>query len=135
MENIDEDKHLQLLDVQGILLSQNNNQTKNIIFSHKDKSLIYNLGSNIVLYNLKKNLKTFLQYFSSDILSIKYIKDDLNILVIISDNKPFPDRQSSADWTAGGPAGAGLRSSLSLPGNGKHRPGCYPNPGGAGRCC
>ena len=90
MENIDEDKHLQLLDVQGIPLSQNNNRTKNIIFSHKDKSLIYNLGSNIVLYNLKKNLKTFLQYFSSDILSIKYVQDDLNILVIISDNKPFP---------------------------------------------
>ena len=90
MENIDEDKHLQLLDVQGIPLSQNNIQTKKIIFSHKDKSLIYNLGSNIVSYNLSKNLKTFLQYFSADILSIKYVQDDLNILVIISDDKPFP---------------------------------------------
>ena len=90
MENIDEDKHLQLLDVQGIPLSQNNIQSKKIIFSHKDKSLIYNLGSNIVSYNLKKNLKTFLQYFSADILSIKYVQDDLNILVIISDDKPFP---------------------------------------------
>ena len=90
MEKIDENKHLQLLDVLGIPLKQNNNRTENIIFSHKDKSLIYPLGSNIILYNLKKNSKTFLQYFTSNILSLKYIQDDLNILVVISDNSPFP---------------------------------------------
>ena len=90
MENLDEDKNLQLLDVLGVPFSQNNNRTKNIIFSHKNKSLIYNLGSNIVLYNLKKDSKTFLQYFSSNILSLKYIQDDLNILIVISDNNPFP---------------------------------------------
>ena len=90
MENVDEDKNLQLLDVLGIPFSQNNIRTKNIIFSHKNKSLIYNLGSNIVLYNLKKDSKTFLQYFSSNILSLKYIQDDLNILIVISDNNPFP---------------------------------------------
>ena len=90
MEKIDENKHLQLLDVLGIPLKQNNNRTENIIFSHKDKSLIYPLGSNIILYNLKKNSKTFLQYFTSNILSLKYIQDDLNILVLISDNSPFP---------------------------------------------
>ena len=64
MENNEEDKNLQLLDVLGIPLSLKNNDTKNIIFSHKDKSLIYTLGSNIIRYNLKNDSKIFLQYFT-----------------------------------------------------------------------
>ena len=90
MEKREENKHLQLLDVLGIPLAKNYKETENIIFSHKDKSLIYPLGSNIILYNLEKNSKTFLQYFSSNILCIKYIQYDFNILIIISDNNPFP---------------------------------------------
>ena len=91
MENNEEDKNLQLLDVLGIPLSLKNNDTKNIIFSHKDKSLIYTLGSNIIRYNLKNDSKIFLQYFTSNILVLKQIQNEnLNILIIISDNKPLP---------------------------------------------
>ena len=87
---MEEDKHLQLLDVLGIPLSSKRNISKNIIFSHKDKSLIYTLGSNIIRYNLKNDSKTFLQYFTTNIASIKYIQDNLNLLIIISENSPFP---------------------------------------------
>ena len=87
---MEEDKHLQLLDVLGIPLSSKRNISKNIIFSHKEKSLIYTLGSNIIRYNLKNDSKTFLQYFTKNIISIKYIQDNLNLLIIISENSPFP---------------------------------------------
>ena len=87
---MEEDKHLQLIDVMGIPLSLRNIKNDNLIFSHRDRSLIYSLGSNIIRYNLKKNSKTFLQYFSSTIAALKYIEDDLNILVVINNNSPYP---------------------------------------------
>jgi hypothetical protein len=87
---MEEDKHLQLIDVMGIPLSLRNIRSDNLIFSHRDRSLIYSLGSNIIRYNLKKNSKTFLQYFSSTIAALKYIEDDLNILVVINNNSPYP---------------------------------------------
>ena len=85
---MEENKQLQLLDVLGIPLnSEHNNQ--NIIFSHKNKTLIYSLGSNIIHYNLKKDSKTFLQYFTSNIALLKIINDSENILLIIT-NSSFP---------------------------------------------
>ena len=91
---MEENKQLQLLDVLGIPLisninTNNNNNQNNIIFNHKEKSLIYSLGSNIIYYNLKKDSKTFLQYFCSNIGLLKLINDSDNILLIIT-NSSFP---------------------------------------------
>ena len=94
---MEENKQLQLLDVLGIPLTSNNNNNtntnnnnnQNIIFAHKEKSLIYSLGSNIIHYNLKKDSKTFLQYFSSDISLFKFINDSENILLVIT-RSSFP---------------------------------------------
>ena len=86
---MEENKQLQLLDVLGIPLNSDNNTNCNILFSHKEKSLIYSLGSNIIYYNLKKDSKTFLQYFSSNIALLKFINDSENILLIIT-NSSFP---------------------------------------------
>ena len=86
---MEENKQLQLLDVLGIPLNSDNYTNCNILFSHKEKSLIYSLGSNIIYYNLKKDSKTFLQYFSSNIALLKFINDSENILLIIT-NSSFP---------------------------------------------
>ena len=87
---MEEDKHLQLLDVLGIPISDDINKNQNIIFSHKESSLIYTYGSNIIRYDLKNNSKTFLQYFTTDIISVKYLPDNLDILIVISDGDPCP---------------------------------------------
>ena len=80
---MEENKHLQLIDTQGVPFhSKLNNNT--IIFSHQKQSLIYSLGSNIIYYNLPKNSKTFLQYFSSDISLLKFLDNSDNILLIIT---------------------------------------------------
>ena len=93
-----ENKQLQLLDILGIpfksnnnpyINNNNNNSHENLIFSHKEKTLIYSLGSNIIDYNLKKDSKTFLQYFSSNISLFKFINSSENILLIIT-NSSFP---------------------------------------------
>ena len=87
---MEENKQLQLLDVLGIpIYSPNKNNQGNIIFNHREKILIYTLGSNIIHYNIKKDSKTFLQYFSSNISYIKFINDLENILLIIT-NSSFP---------------------------------------------
>ena len=87
---MEEDKHLQLLDVLGIPMSNIFNNNQNIIFSHKETSLIYTYGSNIIRYDLRNNSKTFLQYFTTNISTIKYLRDNLNILIVISDGDPYP---------------------------------------------
>ena len=87
---MEEDKHLQLLDILGIPISNNKNTNQNIIFSHKESSLIYTYGSNIIRYDLKNNSKTFLQYFTTNIISVKYLRDNLNILIVISVGDPCP---------------------------------------------
>ena len=87
---MEEDKHLQLLDVLGIPISDGINKNQNIIFSHKESSLIYTYGSSIIRYDLKNNSKTFLQYFTTDIISVKYLRDNLDILIVISDGDPCP---------------------------------------------
>ena len=87
---MEEDKHLQILDILGIPLSNDINKNENIIFSHKESSLIYTYGSNIIRYDLKNNSKTFLQYFTTNIISVKYLRDNLNILIVISDSDPSP---------------------------------------------
>ena len=86
---MEENKQLQLLDVLGIPIKINNYNNQNIIFAHKEKSLIYSLGSNIIYYNLKKDSKTFLQYFSSDIALFKFIDTSENILLAITKSS-FP---------------------------------------------
>ena len=95
---MEENKQLQLLDVLGIPFasnkninnnSVNNNNHENIIFSQKEKSLIFSLGSNIIHYNLKKDCKTFLQYFSSNISVLKFISELENILLVITSSS-FP---------------------------------------------
>ena len=87
---MEEDKHLQLLDILGIPISNNKNTNQNIIFSHKESSIIYTYGSNIIRYDLKNNSKTFLQYFTTNIISVKYLRDNLNILIVISVGDPCP---------------------------------------------
>ena len=90
---MEDNKQLQLLDVLGIPFTLNNtfinNINQNIIFDHKEKSLIFSLGSNIIYYNLKNDSKTFLQYFTSNIALLKLIDDSENILLIIT-NSSFP---------------------------------------------
>ena len=86
---MEENKHLQLLDVLGIPSIPKDNTPFNILFSHKEKTLTYSLGSNIIHYNLKKDSKTFLQYFSSNISLLKFINDSETILLIIT-NSSFP---------------------------------------------
>ena len=86
---MEENKHLQLLDILGIPSIQNDNTPFNILFSHKEKTLVYSLGSNIIYYNLKKDSKTFLQYFTSNISLLKYINDSETILLTIT-NSSFP---------------------------------------------
>ena len=72
---MEENKHLQLLDVLGIPSIPKDNTPFNILFSHKEKTLTYSLDSNIIHYNIKKDSKTFLQYFSSNISLLKFIND------------------------------------------------------------
>ena len=73
---MEENKHLQLLDVLGIPSIPKDNTPFNILFSHKEKTLTYSLGSNIIHYNLKKDSKTFLkcQVCGKAIMSGKYCK-------------------------------------------------------------
>ena len=90
---MEENKQLQLLDVLGIpinpFLKNKNYNQENIIFNHREKTLIYPLGSNIIHYNIKKDSKTILQYFSSIITLVKFINDLENILLIITKSS-FP---------------------------------------------
>jgi hypothetical protein len=86
---MEENKQLQLLDVLGIPIRLNHYNNQNIIFAHNEKCLIYSLGSNIIHYNLKKDSKTFLQYFSSDISLLKFINNSENILLAITKSS-FP---------------------------------------------
>ena len=79
---MEENKQIQLLDVLGL-------PTNIILFSHKAKTLIYSLGSNIVHYNLKKDSKTFLQYLQNDIMVLKFLDETENQLLII-DKSSFP---------------------------------------------
>ena len=79
---MDENKQLQLLDVVGL-------PTNTIAFSHKEKTLIYSLGSNIIHYNLKSDSKTFLQYLQNDIAILKFLDENEKELLVI-DKSTFP---------------------------------------------
>ena len=78
------DDKFQLLDTIGV-------PKNNLLFSSLNDLLIYSIGSNIIIYNLKKNIKTFLQnYYTNEISIFKFLdKKEQLLLIINKGSSPF----------------------------------------------